>query len=847
FAADFGHLTFPLSIDALPATATTTQLECFDDTGAEMPGDGGDETDIPAFIPTPEGYNCEELNPVEGAEGGAPLQVRWRVNDDQTELEVELIGMLPEGEYFAFGVSGSNERTEMIGADVQIADMFNGAPRVRDFFMDSRAQCSGVAGVCRDDAAGFTDDILSVGGEVDEESGVTIIRYKKPLSPTDLGSTTNAGVAVDQGLSIAAGVSTFIAWAIGPVSPDTGNALFHATAFERGDMAIEFGRTAADNCPLLYDGTGVGPTEPPAEPWDIPRIPDTVTEITAHIGPSGGPRGYASITGNSPWGIAWFLNGDLIPEMVMRRGTTYTFKVNGGTDPEADSLYHPFYLTTSERGGYQQLSPADRLNETPLAGIDISQQSDSGVFGFEATAIAPICSYQVTGTSGEAMLGSYDGWVSTLDMSCAEDESIISQAAEISFTPDENTPDTIYYHCVTHFDLGWKISVIDADGTSPPTNGADNDIEVGELTAVELEGFLDGSTFSYVINSADERANGQDTLTIVYEAPVDAWVAVAFSTDGRMPGSEAVIGLPDEGTVQKYFLSERNLAGVQLMENQSLIDTSIVQEGGMTTLTFTKILVEANEIPVVVGVNTFLGAWGIANPLATHGARESFQVDLVSGGAQELQTREISLWRAHGWCAGIAWGLLSPLAIGVAILRKWFNKPAGLWFKIHQTLNTLVVVLTIAAFGLAVAAINKETPDGFKADHFNPDPFPHRAVGLVIFILALLQVGAGIFRPHTPEEGEEKTSIRTGWEYGHKIVGYSLLGMALYQVQSGIKIYGEIDMTDVNYLAIFWGVAAGILGATALGFISMKLFDRDDPSVEGSKTSKQEEHPDPEQ
>jgi hypothetical protein len=98
------------------------------------------------------------------------------------------------------------------------------------------------------------------------------------------------------------------------------------------------------------------------DPWSVPTIFDDVTEITAHIGPSGGPRGYEAITGEtSSVGVSWYLNGDLAPQMVMRRGTTYTFKVNGGNDPNDGGNYHPFYLTTSARGGYQQLSPSGKL------------------------------------------------------------------------------------------------------------------------------------------------------------------------------------------------------------------------------------------------------------------------------------------------------------------------------------------------------------------------------------------------------------------------------------------------------------------------------------------------------
>lgn len=54
--------------------------------------------------------------------------------------------------------------------------------------------------------------------------------------------------------------------------------------------------------------------------------------ITAKIGPTGGKRGYTKITGLPSWGIAWYLNDLLIPELTVERGQTYTFIVEGGND-----------------------------------------------------------------------------------------------------------------------------------------------------------------------------------------------------------------------------------------------------------------------------------------------------------------------------------------------------------------------------------------------------------------------------------------------------------------------------------------------------------------------------------
>lgn len=37
-------------------------------------------------------------------------------------------------------------------------------------------------------------------------------------------------------------------------------------------------------------------------------------------------------SGHPSWGIAWYLNDLLIPELYVQRGQTYTFLVEGGND-----------------------------------------------------------------------------------------------------------------------------------------------------------------------------------------------------------------------------------------------------------------------------------------------------------------------------------------------------------------------------------------------------------------------------------------------------------------------------------------------------------------------------------
>ena len=91
-----------------------------------------------------------------------------------------------------------------------------------------------------------------------------------------------------------------------------------------------------------------------------------------------------------------------------------------------------------------------------------------------------------------------------------------------------------------------------------------------------------------------------------------------------MVPNTAVIGLPITGTVEKYDLMARSLAGVTpAADSSSLTDVSIIQANGVTTLSFIKPLVEEGEVSVGAGQNRFNWAIGFGNTLGTHMARGS--------------------------------------------------------------------------------------------------------------------------------------------------------------------------------------------------------------------------------
>lgn len=126
------------------------------------------------------------------------------------------------------------------------------------------------------------------------------------------------------------------------------------------------------------------PQTPRNKYWEIPPIECYEPEdgvFYAQMGPTGGKQGYPAITGKKiarphstndnislkftrighvGWGISWYINGLLIPEINVIRGKTYTFVVEGGHDPDVPAQYHPFYITDDSVGGYEHKTEEEK-------------------------------------------------------------------------------------------------------------------------------------------------------------------------------------------------------------------------------------------------------------------------------------------------------------------------------------------------------------------------------------------------------------------------------------------------------------------------------------------------------
>jgi len=427
FYVDFGHVRIPRTLNVPPSL--------------RMLG-----------IEPQSKLNCEVLDERMG------FEVRWAIAGKS--IVTQLVARLSDGQYMAFGLSGEPDQSRMVGGDVTVAwmDHKSGKGYADDYYLDAKSQCAGKRGACPDNKIKRgTNNVRLLNSAVINQ--FTMLTYRQPLLAKDRFDTP-----------ILTNGSQPVIWAMGPVN-SKGEVSYHQKRL-RGDLFLEFGRIPQWNCPIAgkpapqtrpapQQPRGPGrkrPTPAPApqsdQPWFIPPIECHEPEdgvFFAQIGPTGGDNGYSAITGHVGWGISWYINGLLIPEIYVVRGKTYTFVVEGGDDKEFAAGYHPFYITDDPEGGYEFKSPAERRKVRVLAGVE---QTRFG--GPQPAATGRLCEWKEDPRQPANFFNSFGAYQRSLSLNCQE-----GQPGILQWTPDRDTPDTVYYQCFTHRFLGWKIHVLD--------------------------------------------------------------------------------------------------------------------------------------------------------------------------------------------------------------------------------------------------------------------------------------------------------------------------------------------------------------------------------------------------
>ncbi|KAK6622474.1 hypothetical protein RUM44_002285 [Polyplax serrata] len=344
-----------------------------------------------------------------------------------------------EDDYMAFGLSGSQEKSQMLGADVTIAyiDSFRGY--ATDYNITGLAPCSRVLGqykgVCRDDMVGGMDNNQLFTST--REDGINIVTYRRTLISSDSGDKP---YPTDR--------PAYVVWAMGRLDHRK-EPSFH-DYYLKSDLLLELNKKEPENNCFAFTRS----RELYREPWEKNEIFDrTIRSYTATIGPSGGKRGYQGMTGMTANALAWYINGKLIPELWMRRGLTYSFKVFGGNNPHSAETYHPLIITTEPHGGLETLTEPAQRQIRVLAGVEYTRRGHP-----RPTAAGPLCIsvHDKRDRRLDDDFETFKRFNRSLVLTCEKGDPAI-----LEVTPNSSWPDVVYYHSFTHSNMGWKVHIVD--------------------------------------------------------------------------------------------------------------------------------------------------------------------------------------------------------------------------------------------------------------------------------------------------------------------------------------------------------------------------------------------------
>lgn len=191
------------------------------------------------------------------------------------------------------------------------------------------------------------------------------------------------------------------------------------------------------------------------ELWERNPIRDpAIRTFTATLGPSGGKKGYQGITKHVSNGLAWYINGFLAPDMILRRGLTYSFKVRGGNNPHSPEFYHPLVITDEPHGGFDRLSDLKQNEVRVLAGVEYSRRGRP-----KPTVAGPLCVSKYPPGLDRRLDDNFPTFRKFNRSLISECDGAGVPILEI--TPNSSWPDVVYYNSFTQRNMGWRIYIVD--------------------------------------------------------------------------------------------------------------------------------------------------------------------------------------------------------------------------------------------------------------------------------------------------------------------------------------------------------------------------------------------------
>jgi hypothetical protein len=282
-----------------------------------------------------------------------------------------------------------------------------------------------------------------------------------------------------------------------------------------------------------------------------------------------------------------------------------------------------------------------------------------------------------------------------------------------------------------------------------------------------------------------DNSTSPTTLSFIVSVPQDSrWYAMGFnSAPSSMVGTTALIFWVDPTTTKPtwstYHITSHANAGITNTDtgllsftvqptvhvnNSNYVLGYVVQETpGMIYQNFA--VSPQNGVPNSAG-SPFSG---LLHDYPTGEA--AVTINFITGVATQTTGDPLDgKKKTHGILNVIGWGVLLPLGAIIARYAKGFDPQ---WFYMHAAFQ-------ITGYGLILAGL--VTGVDLQDEIAGVDIGLHRGLGILIFVLATVQISAVLYRPDTNHK------LRRYWNWGHWWFGRIALVIAAINIFVGIHL-----------------------------------------------------------